>query len=139
MVASACASIWLREKIFRSRFQACGSPAMLSAPVATAVMKLDRPVVDCEVKSGAADHVLVGLPDALGGLPVSQAHHPYRWPARPKALGRLALAEAPDTPGDQRAHRLSQIAAVVGQLVDLPGGRRRKLSAADDALAFERT
>src|SRR2546425_8365080 len=67
-----------------------------------AVMKLDRPVVDCEVKGRAADEELVALADSLGGLPVSQARHRYRRPARPKGFGRLAVADAPGTPGYQR-------------------------------------
>jgi DNA-binding transcriptional ArsR family regulator len=36
MGASACASIWLREKIFPRRFAACGSPATVSAPLEAA-------------------------------------------------------------------------------------------------------
>ena len=43
MVASACASIWLREKIFRRRLTACRSPATLSAPLAVADEKLIFP------------------------------------------------------------------------------------------------
>lgn len=36
MAASACASTWLRERIFPRRSAACGSPATVSAPVVAA-------------------------------------------------------------------------------------------------------
>src|SRR2546430_10598440 len=51
-----------------------------------AVMKLDRAVVDGEVKGRIADQILVGLADARSGFAVSDAHHPYRCPAGAKAL-----------------------------------------------------
>jgi hypothetical protein len=103
-----------------------------------AVANLDRAVVDSEVEGRVADEVLVGLTDSSGGIPVGQGRHSHRRPARLEGLGRLALAEAPDAPGDQRAHRLRQIATVLGQVVDLAGGGRGKVSPGDDSVGFER-
>jgi hypothetical protein len=70
---------------------------------------------------------------------VGQGRHGHRRPAWVKTVRAPTLAEPPRSPDDQRGARLGQIATLVGQLVHLAGGGRRKFAPCQDAVALKRT